>query len=234
MSWRRGPSRDREAEPRPEGPRAGRISQITAQVHDRDRVSIFLDDVFAFGLAADLVLEEGLAPGMALDEAAVERLLAADEIRRATAAALNLLAYRPRSEGEITTRLRQRNFSPTAIAAAIVRLREWHYVDDADFANRWIENRQQHRPRSARMLAQELKAKGVDQEIVRESIAEAGLDEVADARAVAERQRMKYASLDEETQNRRLMAFLARRGYGFDVIRRALEVDETDPENEEE
>jgi regulatory protein len=233
MSWRQGPRRDRTEEPRPNGPRSGRITAISAQVHDRERVSVFLDDVFAFGLAADLVLEEGLAPGMTLDEAFVERLLAADEIRRATSAALHLLAYRPRSEGEITTRLRQRDFSPTAIAAAIARLREWHYVDDADFANRWIENRQQHRPRSERMLAQELKAKGVNQEIVRDSLADAGIDEVADARSIAERQREKYSSLDEETQKRRLMAFLARRGYGFDIIRCALEVDETDAADDE-
>ncbi|MGN6033451.1 MAG: regulatory protein RecX [Thermomicrobiales bacterium] len=210
--------------PRPE-PRAGKITAITPQRHDPERVSVFLDGDFAFGLHADLVLEHGLHPGFDLDDSTARALLAADEIRRAIATALNALAYRARSEGEIAQRLRQKGYGPEAIAAALDRLREWRYVDDRDFASRWIENRQEHRPRSERMLAQELRQKGVDPATIADTIADAGVDEVADARELVAKQRLKLASLDPETQTRRITGLLSRRGYGWDVIRRALDAD---------
>ncbi|MGC4190353.1 MAG: regulatory protein RecX [Thermomicrobiales bacterium] len=209
-------------------PRGGTVTAITPQRHDPERVSVFLDGEFAFGLHADLVLEHGLYPGLVLDERTARNLLAADEIRRAVAAALNALAYRARSEGEIAQRLRQKGFAPDAIEDALERLRGWHYVDDRDFAARWIENRQDHRPRSERMLAQELRQKGVDADTIATTIADAAIDEVADARNLAEKQRAKLSALDPETQSRRITAFLSRRGYSWDVIRRALEAEPDD------
>lgn len=223
-SSRANPQRPPERAERPE-PRAGTITAITPQRHDPERVSVFLDGEFAFGLHADLVLERGLFAGLALDEATVRDLLAADEIRRALATALNALAYRARSEGEIAQRLRQKGFGPEAIDAALERLRDWRYVDDREFASRWIENRQEHRPRSERMLAQELRQKGVDPATIADTIADAGLDEVADARELVAKQRAKLAALDPETQTRRITGFLSRRGYGWDVIRQALDAD---------
>lgn len=219
------PEDDEDETPAVDAPRSGKITAIKPQRHDPERVSIFLDDIFAFGLHMDLVLEWDLHVGLELLEAEIEEILTADEIRKATSAALQLLSYRARSEGEIATRLRQRGFSDSAITATIERLREWHYVDDSDFAARWVENRQQHRPRSTRMLAHELRAKGVAATTIEETIADAGVDEVSDARELVIRQRAKYEALPPEVQIRRITGFLARRGYAYDVIRRALEQD---------
>ncbi|MBA2248554.1 MAG: RecX family transcriptional regulator, partial [Chloroflexia bacterium] len=145
-----------------DGPRSGRVTAIKPQRRDPERVSVFLDGAFAFGLHQDLVLDAGLFPGMELDEELTASLLDRDRVRQAITAALNLLAYRPRAEGEIRTRLRQRGFPDGAIDETLVKLREWHYVDDQDFAERWIENRRERRPRSARMIAMELRGKGVE------------------------------------------------------------------------
>lgn len=219
-----------EREPKPIEPRGGTITAITAQRYDPERMSLFLNGEFAFGLHADLVLEHGLVVGMALEETAVREILAADEVRRAIANALHLLAYRARSEGEIVQRLRQKSFSAPAIDAALERLRGWHYVDDSDFASRWIENRQEHRPRSERMLAQELRQKGIDGDTITETIADARIDEVGDAKALAAKQRAKLSSLDPETRTRRITGFLSRRGYTWEVIRQALAEDVPDDE----
>ncbi|MGC4105039.1 MAG: RecX family transcriptional regulator [Thermomicrobiales bacterium] len=216
------PEHPERANTRP-APRPGRITAITPQRHDPERVSIFLDGAFAFGLHAALVLEHGLQPGFDLDEATARDLLAADEIRRAIATALNALAYRARSEGEIAQRLRQKGFEQPSIDATLERLRDWRYVDDHDFASRWIENRQEHRPRSERMLSQELRQKGVDPATIAGTLADAAIDEVADARDLAMKQRAKLSALDPDTQTRRITGFLSRRGYGWDVIRQALD-----------
>ena len=190
---------------------------------DPERVSIHLDGAFAFALSAQLVADERLAVGDALDEDRVAALTAAGESSRATEAALVFLAYRPRSEREVRDRLRRGGYTPEAIDYTIGRLHEWRYLDDADFARRWVENRATHRPRGARLLQQELRQKGIDTETARDVIAEAELDEVAAAEALARRRLPAYAGDDSTAIRRRLAAYLARRGYGFDVIRPALE-----------
>ena len=219
---------DDERDGRPDGPRSGRITALKQQRRDPERISLFLDGTFAFGLHQDLVLETGLSPGMDLDEATSASLLARDQVRQAIAAALNLLAYRPRAEGEIRSRLRQRGFPDGAIEETIDKLREWRYVDDQDFAERWIENRRERRPRSARMIAMELRGKGVDPGTVSEAVDGAGIDERADALRLATERWARLGELDEAIRVRRLTGFLSRRGYGFDVIRDVLKALDSD------
>lgn len=201
----------------------GRITAVTTQRSDPDRLNVFIDGEFAFGLAADLALEAGLYAGLELDAAAITQLLTQDETRKATSAALRLLAHRSRAEGELTQRLRQKGYGPGAIEAAIAKLHEWRYLDDADFARRWVESRQLHRPRANRLLGQELRHKGVAADVIQEAIAEADVDERADVLRLARHKAPAYAGLPPEVQRRRLSSFLARRGYSFDLVRQAVE-----------
>ena len=199
------------------------MTAIQSQVRDPERVSVFIDGEFAFGLARDVAESEALAVGNHLDDADLARILGSEERHKATSTALNFLAYRPRSEGEIRTRLRKGGFSDEVIEYTLERLRDWRYVDDDDFARRWIENRSQHRPRGARLLAMELRAKGIDPMVAGEAIEEAELDEAADALELGRQRRRQLSDLDPAVRDRRLSAYLARRGYGFDVIRPVLE-----------
>lgn len=230
---RRPPTRE-PREPRPD-PRPGRITRIAPQAHDPDRVSVFIDGEFAFGLPALVAAAERLAPGVDLDDTRLASLLAQDETARATTASLAFLAYRPRSEREVRDRLRQKGYGPEAVEGAIAKLREWRYLDDADFARRWVENRAIHRPAGGRLIAQELQRKGVDRETVREALAEAEIDERAAALEVARERARRLAGEDPATARRRLAAYLARRGFGYDAVRPALDAvlgespDEDDP-----
>ena len=103
------------------------------------------------------------------------------------------LGYRPRSEKEVRDRLRRGGYEQDAIEHAIARLHEWRYLDDADFARRWVENRTTHRPRGRRLLQQELRHKGIDGEIARDAIDDAELDETGAAEALARRRLPSYA-----------------------------------------
>lgn len=224
-----------ERGPAPDAPTSGRITSLKPQQRDPERVSVFLDGAFAFGLHRDLVLEAQLSPGMELSEELSASLLTRELIRQAIAAALNLLAYRPRAEGEIRTRLRQRGFPDEAITAAIEKLRDWRYVDDEDFAERWIENRLEQRPRSARMIAMELRGKGVEASTVADAVERAGIEERTGALRVATDRWNRLAGLDPPVRRRRLTGFLSRRGYGYDIIRDVLkELEEVDDAAEEQ
>ena len=133
------------------------------------------------------------------------------------------LSYRPRSEKEVRDRLRRGGYEQDAIEHAIARLHEWRYLDDADFARRWVENRTAHRPRGKRLLQQELRHKGIDSETARDAIDDVDLDETGAAEVLARRRLPSYAGDEPVAIRRRLGAYLARRGYGYDVIRVALD-----------
>jgi regulatory protein len=196
----------------------GTISRITVQVRDPERVSLFIDGEFAFGLPAIEVMKRGLKRGDELTQADIEQLLAVDEIERAVTAALTFVSYRPRSEREVRDRLRLRDFSQPAIDQAVERMRGWKYLDDQAFARWWVENRGEHRPRGKRLLAGELRTKGVPSEVINEVIEEAEIDEFPAALEVARKRMGSLSNLDRQAQERRLGSYLARRGYGWDVV----------------
>lgn len=203
---------------------SGQISDITGQARDPERLNVYLDGQFAFGIDREVAVREGLRIGDELDPARVRALRAQDEIARATNAALVFLGYRARSEREVRDRLSQKGYPPETVAAVIERLNGWGYLNDADFARFWTENRVQHKPRGRRLLEQELRFKGVAPEVVRETLDEAELDEETAALELA-RDRLRRdasSSLEPEVQRRRLAGFLARRGYDYDVVRRVM------------
>src|ERR671921_554184 len=188
----------------PQTVRAGRVTALRPTKRDPDRIAVDLDGSFAFALPAQLVADERITVGDALDEARVSALLAAEQASRATEAALVFLSYRPRSEKEVRDRLRRGGYDQEAIDHAISRLHEWRYLDDADFARRWVENRTAHRPRGKRLLQQELRHKGIDSETARDAIDDVDLDETGAAEVLASRRLPSYAGDEPAAIRRRL------------------------------
>jgi regulatory protein len=212
------------------------ITAIKGQQHDRERVNVFVDGEYAFAVTAELAVLEGLRIGDAITPARIAELQAKDEQSKAVNSALLLLTTRPRSIKEIRTRLKQKGYSEPAIDAAIEKAEGWNYVDDEAFARFWVENREANRPRGRRLLEQELRDKGVDREIVRNAIDEAGINEIEAATELARAKMRSYAKLEPEVARRRLAGFLARKGYNFEVVKPAIAAamdDELEPEESE-
>lgn len=212
----------------------GPVTGITARKRDRGRFLIAITGAPAFTLSEETLFRAGLQIGDELDTAAITRLLADDDVARATEAALHFLAYRARSEQEVRNRLKRGAFAPEAIDATIDRLNEWRYLDDADFARRWVESRASGKPRGQRLLQQELRQKGIDAETSKQVIEEADLDEVSDATELARKRLSTMTGEDPVAIKRKVSAYLARRGFGFDVVRKALERATGEPLDEEE
>lgn len=136
---------------------------------------------------------------------------------------LRSTANRPQTEAELVAKLAGRDVTDAAVTRALQRARAVGAVDDAAFAEAWVEDRGRRRGYGQRRLRQELRRRQVP-----EVIAEAALapldqrDELAVATDLA-RQRAQQlpASLQPEAVARRLVGFLARRGYPEGLARRA-------------
>lgn len=208
---------------RREPPKAGTVTRVSPQQATAERMNIYLDDAYAFSMSVRALTEHPVSVGDTLSAADIQRLRDADEPDCATANALNLLAHRGRSERELRQRLRQKGYTASAIGEAVRRVVDWGYLNDERFAEAWVEQRQASRPRSRRALAHELREKGVDRETIEATLEEAEIDEVADARQIAADKWRKERDQEPDKRRQRTAAFLARRGYGWDVAKQVLD-----------
>jgi regulatory protein len=145
----------------------------------------------------------------------------ADPVAAAREIALRRLSVRARSRKELAQDLKSRDVPADAAAEVLDRFSEVGLVDDAAFAQEWVESR--GRRSGAARLRQELRQKGVAEEDIADALG--GRDDQADltnARELATRKAAMMKSLDRVVRQRRLTALLARRGYSSAVIRRVI------------
>ena len=137
-------------------------------------------------------------------------------LQQARSTALRFLSYRPRTEAEMRTRLGRR-FAASIVDQTVARLKDQGLLDDAVFAKRWREQRDQNNPRSSWAISREL----VDKETAASAVE--GLDDSASAYRVGEKFANRMGWVDYETFRRRLWGALHRRGYGASVARQVVE-----------
>ncbi len=143
-----------------------------------------------------------------------------EEYQKAWESALRLLNYRERSVKELIDRLAAKRFSPEVISAIVEKLRKLELLDDEKFARLWVRSRWQFKPRSAWLIARELKEKGIEAGVVRNVIAQEMPPEreKTAARELAERRMHYYRNEEPAAARRKLFAYLARRGFPPDLI----------------
>lgn len=140
---------------------------------------------------------------------------------------LRRLTDSPRSRAELAETLAKKHVPDDVAARVLDRFEEVGLIDDADFARQWVQSRQRSKGIAQRVLALELRRKGIDDEIVRDALND--LDPQAERQAahrLVQRRLRSMSGLDTTTQVRRLTGMLARKGYApqvaFDVVRAEL------------
>jgi len=198
--------------------REGRIGSARYVVEIAGRPSVTV--------SAELVDRLGLKVGGQVDQALAGRLANQALELAVFDKAVALLAVRARSVRDLSQRLRRVGARPSDIGAAIARLTELGLLNDASFARALAESRVQGGGVSRRRVEQELQRRGVDRTVaqvaVGETLQELNLDEEGAAMIVARKRMRVLKSCDLPTRKQRLIAFLARRGYEPDVVRRVV------------
>lgn len=191
-----------------------KITALEVQKRSPNRVNVYLDGEFAFGLAR--IVAAWLKVNSMLDDEKIRQLQAEDARERAIQQALLFLSYRARSEAEIRQNLRKHEIPEDVIEHTLERLRQDGLANDDGFARAWVENRSTFRPRSRRLMAMELRQKGIDEEAT--SAALESVDEDALAYEAARKRAPRFNSLEWNEYRKKLSEFLGRRGFPYSVI----------------
>ncbi len=195
-----------------------KISAISAQVKTPGRYSIFVDDKFAFGLSESGLISSGLKLGQEISWQELEELKDTAQIDKMYNRVLELIMRRPRSRWEVEDYLRRKKQEPEHVQGVITRLENRGFIDDADFAKRWVDNRHLLKPTSKRKLTLELKQKRISDEIIRQVLA----DDETDEREVLRAEIIKKRRQSRYQDDQKLIAYLVRQGYRYDDIKTVL------------
>jgi regulatory protein len=187
------------------------VTAIKAQKRSKDRVSVYLDGEYAFGLAR--IVAAWLQVGQELSEEKITLLTSRDEVEAAYTKTLRLINQRDHSSTEIRQYLKRHDVTEPVIDEVVGRLERAGLVNDNRFAHNWIENRSEFRPRSRRALAFELRSRGVSPEVIQTALEQTDEEEMAYRAAL--KQSSKYKHLTWPEYRQKMIAFLARRGFSY-------------------
>lgn len=192
-----------------------KITAIEAQKRNPNRVNIYINDEFAFGLSR--IVAAWLQVGQVLSDEKIAVMQEEDAREVALQKALHFLSYRARSLQEVRKNLEKHEMPEAVIQNTLQRLQDAGLLSDHDFARTWVENRNTFRPRGWRALRMELRQKGLS-----ESVIDATLQETTDEEDLALQAAQKYLrkvhGLDWMEFRKKLGGFLGRRGFPYEVI----------------
>lgn len=202
-----------------------RITRLSKQKR-HNRVNVFLDGQFAFGLPLETVVRQKLKIGRELTPEGVSRLIRLNLDDKLLGQSLRFLSYRPRTVKEVRRYLRQKGAGEEEIEGIISKLTKYQLIDDSAFVAWWLDQRAAFRPKGRRALLAELRQKGVPREMAEASLAT--LDELAAAKQILAKELAKVPKLTKDPKasfalRQKLTAKLARRGFSWDTIEKALD-----------
>lgn len=211
-----------------------KITALTPQQKSDNRVNVIVDGKYRFSLDVYQVVDLGIKVGNEYSEAELKELETESQFGKLYARALEYCIMRPHSSKEVrdylhrktldmkykskrTGELKERTGVSKEVAERVFnRLVEKGHIDDERFARWWIENRNMKKGASRRKLTAELRAKGVDQEIIDRYLAESPRNDETELQKIIAKKAGRYSD------PQKLMQYLARQGFSYEDIREAL------------
>lgn len=203
-----------------------KITKIEKQKRRQDLFSLFLDGKYAFHLHKDVLSNLKWKIGQEVDQQEIKRVTRLEQLKESRDYAFLLLSYRARSCQEITERLLRKKYQREIIQEVVEELKRLHYLDDRAFAIEWVEMRLRGK-RGKRLIRQELLKKGIEKEIIDDSIDEGfkkiGPTEDELAWQAIEKRIPRYQKLEKSKAYRRIKDFLIRRGFSLETTENTLD-----------
>lgn len=209
-----------------------KVTALTVQQKDKNRINVIVDGKYRFSLDMSQVIDLGLKVGKDYTDQELTALETEGQFGKTYMRALEYCLTRPHSAKEVRDYLYRKTrdtrmktgvvkpgVSPQITARVFDRLVEKGYIDDEKFARFWVENRNLKKGVSRRKLQAELRSKGVEDNIIDTLLSQSDRSDAAELQKIIEKKRKRYP--DEQ----KLMQYLARQGFSYDDIKDALSTD---------
>ena len=194
------------------------ITGITPQKHDKLRCNIEVDGRFYCGMTLETVMKNRLKVGCIVTGEELSRLQLESEKAQALDKALTHITHSMKTEREIRSFLQKKGYLQDVCDYVVERMREYNYLNDEMYAEQYC--RGMGKRKGARLIAAELKRKGVDDEVI-----ERAVESIEGEEEGAKRHLEKYLrgkEMDRATIQKAYRHLLSK-GYDYDTAKAALE-----------
>lgn len=203
------------------------ITSIKSQ-KKKERVNVYLDDKFGFGIDLENFVILGLKVDQEVTEIEIEKIVKKAEFQKTLDKLLRFATLRPRSEKEIKDYFRRKKVHESMHSQLFDRLNHLELIDDEKFAKWWVEQRQAFRPKPKRILGNELRMKGINTETIKKILGEEVVDEEKMARDLLEKRAYKWKNLEGFERKQKISQYLAQKGFAWEIIEKMVKL----PSNE--
>jgi regulatory protein len=199
------------------------ITSVETQVKNPERVSVFIDGEFSFGISACDALYYKLSAGEELPDEKYAQIMEELILTKAKNHALNYLSFRARTEKEMREYLSGKEYGNAVTDEVIELLYKYNYLDDYAFAAAFVSGSQRLKKWGNNKIAYELRLKGVRDEIISRALDES---ETAQTEIIIALLDKKCAGRVFETldtkEKRKIISYLQGRGFGYGDIEEAI------------
>lgn len=175
-------------------------------------------------LHLDILYEYKLYSRDEIDDEEFEQMLIDNQNKLAKQQAFKILASSSKTKKELILKLKQKKFSKEAIDYSMSFVDEYKFIDEEDIAEKLVEGSYKRKKYSKRMIASQLRQKGIDSEIIQNSISDIDDDEeFENAMHFAQKKYKSISNKDKETIKRKIGSALTYRGFNYSIIKRVIE-----------
>jgi len=198
------------------------VITLIKQQKNKNRVNVYFDDKFGFGIDLDNLVLLHLKVDQELTDEEVADIIKKVEYQKTLDKLIRFAMVRLRSEKEITDYFKRKKVHESLHQKLLEKLKHLELLDDEKFAKWWVEQRANFKPKPKRILNQELRIKGIGKEIIEEVLGEEVVDEEKMARELLDRKMYKWKNLEPHEAKQKMSQYLAGKGFKWDVIEKVI------------
>ena len=195
----------------------GKITSLQKSKNGK-KITVFIDGAYSFSIDKEVALNAELKDGYTLSLEQIEELQLKDIHYRCLQASLSFINFRPRSEREVRQRLKRHKFASDISEQVIIYLKNQGLVNDITFAQYWKDNRLSFSPRSKILIMQELRQKGIANELANEITEDIDNEDSAYRAGLKKARLLSNHNYDEFRH--KLHNYLRYRGFHWEIIDR--------------
>ncbi len=195
------------------------ITKIEQQKKNKKRFNIYINDEYSFSIHEDILVKFRLYKGSVLEGEIIDEILLEEETNRTWQKGLKFISYKPRTRKEVSTYLLKQGYNPEQVESVLDKLQAENWINDNHYAEQFIAQRLSSNPKGKKLIAFELRNRGIDQEIINKQIEVIDQEkELQLANKLIEKKYTQTKFEDWDTFQRKMSGFLQRRGFSYDVI----------------
>lgn len=200
------------------------ITKIEVQQKNKERVNLYIDDVFFAGINAEIVYDLRLKKGDEVDKEKLEQLIHKEGLSKAKNKAMSILNRKAISEKDLRQKLSADDYSPEVVDEVIDKLKEYGFIDDKSLAQRIANDNSNLSRFGTNKIKQNLYKKGIGKEDIQEVIETISTDEQLDNAIYLARKRYdRVKGEDKRKVYQKLSQHLLYKGFSYDIVKKAID-----------